>query len=353
MSLKKGDKDISLLKKIPVSLATKDITDNGTYKASDDGLDGYSEVNVATSGVDINDYFNKKIDGRSYSYSAGSWVESIKNLPLLEFNGTNANYLFYNYKGESIDLSKVDFSNSTNMSDTFYGCSNISNFNFINKKTGENVKADSLFSWCSSLKEIPDIDYSEMVTMNNAFSNTSLSNINIEFPKVTSIGGAFSYCQELISVEYLNLPVCEGAYGLFRGCSKLEEVKVLNIPKATSISQLFFECVYLKSIPAIIADDVVDVHYVAHASASLTNVGGFLNLGKAYSTSADENYYSYTLNLQAGSLTHDSLMNVINGLYDIATKGVKAQQLELGSINLAELTAEEIAIATNKGWSVS
>lgn len=51
-------------------------------------------------------------------------------------------------------------------------------------------------------------------------------------------------------------------------------------------------------------------------------------------------------------LTHDSLMNVINNLYDIKSKGVKNQRLQLGNTNKAKLTAEEIAIATNKGWNV-
>ena len=39
-------------------LGTKTITSNGTYNATDDNLDGYSQVSVETSGVDINDYFN-------------------------------------------------------------------------------------------------------------------------------------------------------------------------------------------------------------------------------------------------------------------------------------------------------
>ena len=46
-------------------------------------------------------------------------------------------------------------------------------------------------------------------------------------------------------------------------------------------------------------------------------------------------------------------MNVINNLYDIAAKGVKTQQLVLGSTNLKKLKAEEIQIATDKGFSVS
>ena len=44
--------------------------------------------------------------------------------------------------------------------------------------------------------------------------------------------------------------------------------------------------------------------------------------------------------------------NVINNLYDIKSKGVKPQTLQLGDTNKAKLTTEEIAIATNKGWNV-
>ena len=46
-------------------------------------------------------------------------------------------------------------------------------------------------------------------------------------------------------------------------------------------------------------------------------------------------------------------MNVINNLYDIKTKGCNPQGLVLGSINLNKLTSEQIAIATERGWSVS
>lgn len=66
-----------------------------------------------------------------------------------------------------------------------------------------------------------------------------------------------------------------------------------------------------------------------------------------------ENKREYTLDLSYSPLlTHDSLMNIINNLYDIKSKGVKPQTLQLGDTNKAKLTAEEIAIATNKGWNV-
>jgi hypothetical protein len=87
---------------------------------------------------------------------------------------------------------------------------------------------------------------------------------------------------------------------------------------------------------------------------SLTTLGGFKDLGKAYLTSQSANLSSYSLFLNYSTeLTVESLMNVINNLYDIKTAGCNTQILALGSTNTAKLTSDQIAIATNKGWTVS
>lgn len=56
-------------------LGTKTITENGTYKATDDNLDGYSEVEVATTGVDIYDYFSNTQN--DYSYTSANYYYNI------------------------------------------------------------------------------------------------------------------------------------------------------------------------------------------------------------------------------------------------------------------------------------
>ena len=83
---------------------------------------------------------------------------------------------------------------------------------------------------------------------------------------------------------------------------------------------------------------------------NLEDFGGLLNLGQAYpDTSIKE---SLALGLQNNNkMTHDSLMNVLNKVYDISSKGT--QIINLGNTNKSKLTAEEIAIATNKGWTVN
>lgn len=49
------------------------------------------------------------------------------------------------------------------------------------------------------------------------------------------------------------------------------------------------------------------------------------------------------------SLTHDSLMVVINGLQTVT----ETQTLTLGSTNLDKLTQEEKQVAIDKGWTLA
>ena len=62
--------------------------------------------------------------------------------------------------------------------------------------------------------------------------------------------------------------------------------------------------------------------------------------------------YKQGLNLGCCTkLTHDAIVAALNALTDLT--GVTSKKLILGSVNLAKLTDEEKAIATNKNWTLS
>lgn len=204
---------------------TKTITQNGTYNASDDNLDGYSQVEVTVPTVDINDYFKDTVSYKGDFVS--DWQNIIKKAPPIKVTTTDASYIFYDCKIDN--FTQIDTSIVKYMSNIFYA---------------------------ASCKNIPELDASK--------------------------------------VDYIQ--------GAFTNCTKLE------------------------------------------------SFGGLLNLGQAYpSTTIQERY---ALNLSTSSnLTHDSLMNVLNKVYDISDK--RTQIINLGDTNKAKLTAEELAIGTSKGWSIS
>ena len=136
------------------------------------------------------------------------------------------------------------------------------------------------------------------------------------------------------------------------------EIPYIDTSNISNISNIFQYCLNIERVPKLDGSKFTDLRgafgMFLDQLFKFTDFGGFKDLGKAYLTTVSANNSNYTLDLLACvSLTHESLMNVINNLYDIASIGVQPQQLELGSTNLAKLTDEEKAIATNKGWSIS
>ena len=166
--------------------------------------------------------------------------------------------------------------------------------------------------------------------------------------------------QYIKKVPSLNIGNRTSLYDMFAQMNNLLSIEEIDTSNVTDMCGMFRECENLITIPALNAEKVTDIDGVLSYTNSLTNLGGFINLGMAYDTSKEANFGDYTLQLgrlygesYSKNLTHESLMNIINNLYDIKTKGCNAQKLILGTTNLRKLTSEEIAIATNKGWTVS
>ena len=67
----------------------------------------------------------------------------------------------------------------------------------------------------------------------------------------------------------------------------------------------------------------------------------------------DVNGINNLLKLNSTNYTVNTFVSLFNCLYDYASEGTSANYtLNLGSTNLAKLTDEQIAIATNKGWTL-
>ena len=174
-----------------------------------------------------------------------------------------------------------------------------------------------------------------------------LLELNPNTSNVTDMRNMFHSCPSLKIIPMLDTSNVINMSGMFANCSSLETIPMLDTSNVKDMSWMFTDCLSLKTIPMLDASNVTDVNNIIGGCPSLTNLGGFKNLGKSFPTTGVYTLYLYS------PLTHESLMNVINNLYDIKTKGCKTQQLILGSTNIAKLTAEEIQIATDKGFSVS
>lgn len=132
----------------------------------------------------------------------------------------------------------------------------------------------------------------------------------------------------------------------FAGCSRLKEVTLNGAENVADTISMFYGCSSLTSATIggywehlSVADNMF------YGCSSLTDFSGLRNV-------------RLSLNLSpCSSLTQTSLLNTINGLYDFTGNGVTPSSgqgtLTLGSTNLAKLSDEEKAVATNKGWTLA
>lgn len=210
--------------------------------------------------------------------------------------------------------------------------------------------------WVNTFKKFRSPLKIEGTSAEEMFRGYPLSVIpQIDTKDIVNMTRMFAECKYITTIDQLDTSNVTTMSNMFYNCGALETIPQLDTSNVTNIGSIFQACSSLNTIPQLNANKIQIVgRYTFQSCRQLKNLGGFLNLGQAYSTTTSANDYDYMLNLSyTGVLTHESLMNVINGLYDIKTKGCNAQSLQLGSTNLAKLTSEEIAIATDKGWTVS
>lgn len=313
-----------------LKLGTKNITENGVYKASDDALDGYSEVTVGIKSLFTGHYDRQGLKQIGWSdeeidYYQQYWVQ---------WDSEN-DYIF---KLTSDELLGNDTSTTR----------------FIPKNTTKKS-----FRSYSSLLAIPLIDFSNITSFNSIFSGC-LSLIAIPLintSKGTNFNSTFSSCKSLKKVPLLNTSNAKNMGSMFDGCVILEEIPQFNTSKVQNFQNIFWSCPSLKTIPKMDFSSATNILSFC-SSVSLTDLGGLENLGQAYDISKSANYSSYRLDLSnCTKLTEQSLINVLTNLYDIKTKGCKPQQVVLGSTNLAKLTSEEgqqaLAQAQQFGWTLS
>ena len=304
-------------------LGSKTITENGVYNPINDGLDGYNYVNVATSGVNINDYYYTK------DTYYGGIRKYIKEIPMLNTETLDTMYEFFAGCTNLTNIPNINTSKVTNMRMIFSGCTKIKTIPMLNTEKVTNMQG--MFTECTSLIEIPELYTNNVVDMSSMFS----------------------YCKNLKTIPTMNTNKVTTMNMMFYN-SGITTIPELDTSKVTSAYNMFYSCYGLITIPKLNFENVNNVSGVLYGASNVVNIGGFENLGKAYLTNKSANYTNYGLVLtNCSKLTHESLMNIINNLYDIKTKGCKEQRLQLGSKNLAKLTDEEKQIAIDKGWNVS
>ena len=362
-----------------VKTAEKTVVENGIYNAPDENLDGYSKVKVAVNnsifsgsydrtGLKQIGWTDEEID--YYNDNGVQWNEGendffkLNSVELEGDDSSDTRFLpknttkknFQNYY-KLLALPSIDFSNLTSLFGVFSNCYSLTALPQLDTSNITSVSA--AFGNCYSLETIPQLDTSKVTTMYNTFYYCySLKTIpQLDTSKVITMEGMFCYCYSLKTIPQLNTSKVTNMTSMFNVCNSLKTIPQLDTSNVITMNSMFSGCNSLTALPQLDTSNVITVRDMFNGCRSLTTLNGLLNLGQAYLTTASANFPNYTLNLSSPKLTEQSIMNVLNNLYDIATKGCNAQEIQLGSANIAKLTSEEgqtaLSNAQTKGWTVS
>lgn len=271
------------------------------------------------------------------------------NLPILP-KITNTNFIgtaygmFVACKTKSYDFSEWDISNITSMSNMFSSSYfeelDLRNWNLSGLSSGA---AQNVFNSC----------WAQKILAPNLLTNN-----------ITHFNG-FESCSQLETLDISNWDTSNiSAFAnWFYQCRKLTQLDLSHFDtrNATNFKQMFRTCPALTTLNISSFDfsKTTNPYIMFDGCSALENLQFGINLGKGYTKKSTN--YEYKMDVSTCPLlTHDSIMSIINGLYDlnltydVANGGtLYTQQLVLGETNMAKLTDEEIAIATNKGWTLS
>ena len=151
-----------------------------------------------------------------------------------------------------LDVSNWDTGSVTNMSQTFLGCSGLTELDVSKWDTGSVTDMSSTFNYCSALTglDVSKWDTGSVTNMSSTFyscSNlTELDVSNWDTGSVTNMSQTFYFCSKLTELDVSNWDIgsVTSMSSTFSGCSGLTELDVSkwNTGSVTNMSSTFNNC---------------------------------------------------------------------------------------------------------------
>ena len=294
-------------------------------------------------------------------------------------NTSAANLYQYNYKLSFVP--KIDTSKVTNMNGMFRECYALTFVPLFDTSNVTNMQ--HMFVYCRNLPTVPLFDTSKVTNMGSMFSIcTNLKSVPLfNTSNVTYMRAMFELCNALTTVPLFDTSKVTDMNGMFRGCDALTTVPLFDTSKVTDLGRMFDDCPNLTSVPLFDTSNVINydsfisgcpnlktlheldcskiqgtsnrtANISTYSGTELVDFGGFKDLGKSFISSSNDNYGSADLKYIA-TLSYESCMNVINKVYDMnLTTLTRTPKIRFHATPYALLSADDIAIATSKGWAV-
>lgn len=300
--------------------------------------------------LDVSNWNTSNAGNMSNMFRNCSGLTSLDVSGLDTKNVTAMNSMFQNCNNlTSLDVSGFDTGNVTNMANMFNGCSGLTSLDVSGFDTGKVTLMQYMFQDCNSLTslDVSGFDTKNVTNMSYTFYNckklTSLDLSNFNTSNVTNMGYIFANCDSLEQLKgnfILNNVDC---MYMFHQCSKAPDLSEFKMSGTTTRVNYMFGSFGFNNTPLATSLDLSDI-----ALADGCDITPY-----TFYRCAVADIYPFT-NINANchigeiNLSQEVILRFINNLAEVTT----SPTLTLGAKNLAKLTEDQIAIATNKGWTV-
>lgn len=254
--------------------------------------------------------------------------------------------------------------NVTNIAFMFSGCVNLKSLNVANWDTSNVTSIWNTFQNCQSLESLDLSGWntanvqSMMRTFFGCFDLQSLDLSNWDVRNVYDMTGMFQNCYSLKTIDTSGWDVssAKNMSYLFESCARLYSIKGLrnwDTSRVTNMGHLFDSCSALHNLDLRKwdASNVTDIDYFSTNSETENYIGGYdyndvisnnISILNGLNVSAN---YIFSKNADRGSIRA-----LFNGLKD--KTGSQNLVLKLHSQNLHYLSNADIAVATDKNWTI-
>ena len=336
-------------KTFKTTIVTKQYTENGNYSiATPDGYDGISDVNLTVNVPEKNTFNFNQLDNVTF-HTNGTTLD-LTGLDTGTF--TSMKNMFYRCeKITTLDVSHFDTSNVTNMSGMFAVCDMLTALDISNFNTSQVTDMSKMFA-NTGLKalDLTTFDTSNVNNMESMFYNSnrleSLNVSNLNTAKVTDMSKMFHGIKTTsLDLSSFDTSKVSDMSEMFGWCSNIVSLDLshFNVSNVTSMRNMFDYCGKLISlnISNWIMSNVTDVYEMFNAISLIeTIVCDGLQL-----PDIDLSYIALN---SCPKLTVDSIVGLLNALPNTTHN----RSFQIGQTNIAKLSDDQKAIATNKGWQL-
>lgn len=290
--------------------------------------------------------------------SLGGFTAALKHMRFFTGYGFSPPIYMFNNCISLIAVRHLDLSNTYSCNMLFNNCISLI---AIPELDTENVSDfEGMFQDCISIEYIPSFDTSSAWALTRIFKGCSALK-ELPILDTTNVSDYIEFIKGCISIKTIEtLDTSRGTDfdEMFSGCISLRSIPTLDTSRANSMVDMFKSCHALASVPPLHTERITTLDLfedsgitalVNLAVSEITTTLSFENMKALTRVSLSCNgWEGCNITFSGTCLSRDAYVEFFQSLPTISNE----YTITLGSIigGATALTAEDRAIATNKGW---